>query len=203
MLLVCLLLLASQQTWVRPSIVRHGGIWGAADDAVWNNVHKERKKKNLYAFTVNELPDEQPYQGRRYWTFYLGTFYKYITEKKQYNICQKTFEECRIAWRGELYAYADRAYPQIAVRLVAARILTVHILTTFYIFGFFYILEWVGEPCFCHLYLFSTCKEGCAKSSRIRNHKDEKKRHCLKCSLYPTRQTFTVFNIQCPLETLY
>ncbi len=29
-----------------PSILRHSGIWRAADEAVWNNVHKKKKQKN-------------------------------------------------------------------------------------------------------------------------------------------------------------
>ncbi len=29
-----------------PSILRHSEIWGAADEAVLNNVHKKKKKKN-------------------------------------------------------------------------------------------------------------------------------------------------------------
>jgi hypothetical protein len=29
---------------VDPSILRHSGIWGAADEAVLNNVHKKTKK---------------------------------------------------------------------------------------------------------------------------------------------------------------
>jgi hypothetical protein len=30
-----------------PSILRHSGIWGAADEAVLNTVHREKNKKNL------------------------------------------------------------------------------------------------------------------------------------------------------------
>ncbi len=33
----------SQQSWVHPSVLRHSGIWGAADEAVLNNVHKKLK----------------------------------------------------------------------------------------------------------------------------------------------------------------
>ncbi len=40
------------QCWSRnspgfdPSILRHSGIWGAADDAVLNTVHREKNKKS-------------------------------------------------------------------------------------------------------------------------------------------------------------
>ncbi len=30
-----------------PSILRHRGIWGAADEAVLNNVHKKKKSKQI------------------------------------------------------------------------------------------------------------------------------------------------------------
>jgi hypothetical protein len=35
-----------QQSWVNPSILRHSGIEGAADEAVLNIVHRRNKKKS-------------------------------------------------------------------------------------------------------------------------------------------------------------
>ncbi len=48
-----------------PSILRHSGIWGAADEAVLNNVHKKKKVKKsplkkLYVFRYMEKDIKKP-----------------------------------------------------------------------------------------------------------------------------------------------
>ncbi len=36
-----------------PNILRHSGIWGAADEAVWNIVHKKEKKSKKSPLSVS------------------------------------------------------------------------------------------------------------------------------------------------------
>ncbi len=57
-----------------PSILRHSGIWGAADEAVLNTVHREKNKKiPLFNYVLRNFVPVPLYQG------YLGELCRYFT----------------------------------------------------------------------------------------------------------------------------